>query len=118
MKLNHIYTESAIIAYNNCVEENWKKWLAAAALAGSVATTGCSKPDEQVKSKHPLGSYYEKQRETDKQYWADREAQLRRAKRKSGTFTQGKLVPDGQGTNNSKNIESQSTTSPDADDYL
>ena len=115
MRLNHIYTESAIVVY--CVEENWKKWLAAAALAGSVATTGCSKPDEQPKSKHPLGSYYEKQRETDKRYWADREAQLRRAKRKSGTFTQGKLVPDEQGTKD-KNIESQSTTSPDADDYF
>jgi hypothetical protein len=101
----------------NHLDENWKKWLSTAALAGSLAlpSIGCNGPDCAVPSKTPSKYqqiFHSPAKEKEKQDLRNKANQLKQAGRTRGTFIQGQLQPD------AKTIPSQSVTSPDADDYL
>lgn len=104
---------------NNDLDENWKKWLSTAALAGSMAlpSIGCNGPDCSIKDKAP--SKYHKYFHSPEKERAKQELQ-NKVNQLKGTFIQGQLQPDSVQSQrrDSKTIRSQKATSPDADDYL
>jgi hypothetical protein len=107
---------------NNDLDENWKKWLSTAALAGSMAlpSIGCNGPDCSIKDKAPSKYhqyFHSPEKERAKQELRNKTNQIIQAQ---GEFNQGQLQPDSirSQRRDSKTIRSQKATSPDADEYL
>lgn len=103
MKLSQINTDPVL-------DENWKKTLGAAALAGSLALGGCSQ-GAKCDSAYQR-AFHSKAAETQKANMRDKAAQLKKAGRSQGEFRQGKL----QLSND--RAKSNKVTSPAAADFL
>ena len=102
-------------ALENELDENWKKWLAGAALAGSLAApigyyAGQSSQPTSVTQNQP-DHRFDRYRAIRKQQQAKVD-QLRQAGRTSGNFVGGELQPD------DNTLINQSVTSPDAAKFL